>query len=229
MSDLVEELIGRVPLYRRLADEDRAELASVCRVQRYERGAEVFAEGDPADQFFTVVEGRVKVLRGTPDGRTVILEIFGPGDPVGAVAVYDELPYPATAVALEPSTCLCIPRMEFFGLLEKRPSLVRGLLVALTHRLVTLTSRLAERTGGRVETRFARLFLKLADDIGTPESSGVFIPMALSRQELADLLGTTVETSIRIMSRWGKSGIVATEKDGFQVSDIEALESLSLN
>ena len=229
MSPSVEEQIRRVPLYRRLNEEDRIELASLCRTRSYERGAEVFAEGEPAEQFFTVVEGRIKVFRGTPDGRIVILEIFGPGDPVGAVAVYEGLPYPATAVALEPSTCLCIPRTEFFGLLERRPSLVRGLLVALTHRLVTLTSRLAERTGGRVETRFARLFLKLADDIGQPRPEGIFIPMALSRQELADLLGTTVETAIRIMSRWGKSGIVSTEKGGFVVADLEALEALSLN
>ena len=80
-----------------------------------------------------------------------------------------------------------------------------------------------------MESRFARLFLKLSGDIGIRQDSGVFIPMPLSRQELADLLGTTVETSIRIMSRWGKSGIVQTEKGGFLVTDVEALESLSLN
>lgn len=101
--------------------------------------------------------------------------------------------------------------------------------MSLTHRLVLLTNRLAERTGGRVETRFARLFLKLAADIGKPRDSGVFIPMPLARQELADLLGTTVETSIRIMSRWGKEGVVKTEKDGFLVTDIQTLEDLSLN
>ena len=229
MSALVEKQISRVPLYSRLTDEDRAELVKVCRIERYERGAEVFSEGSPATKFFTVVEGRIKVFKGTADGRIVILEIFGPGDPVGAVAVYEEMPYPASAVALEPSICLCISRDDFFRLLESRPSLVRGLLVALTHRLMTLTSRLTERTGGRVETRFARLFLKLSEDLGQSSDSGVFIPMALSRQELADLLGTTVETSIRTMSRWRKSGIVRTEEGGFLVTDLDALERLSLN
>lgn len=229
MDSSLEEQIRKVPLYQRLTEQDRAELASVCHLEHYERGAEVFAEGDPASQFFTVVEGRIKVFRGTPDGRIVILEIFGPGDPVGGVAVYEELPYPATAVTLEPTTCLRIPRADFFALLEGRPSLVRGLLVALTQRLVMLTSRLAERTGGRAETRFARLFLKLLDDIGQPRSSGVFIPLTLTRQELADLLGTTVETSIRIMSRWRKSGIVSTEREGFLITDVESLERLSLN
>ncbi len=229
MSSPVSELILEVPVYRRLSAQDQAALAAVCHLEEYDKGDVVFAEGDPASDFFTVVEGRIKVIKGTPDGKIVILEIFGPGDPVGAVAVYEELPYPATAVALEPTTCLRVTRTDFYDLLEDRPSLVRGLLMALTHRLVLLTSRLAERTGGRVETRFARLFLKLSDDIGRPHENGVFIPMPLARQELADLLGTTVETSIRIMSRWGKTGIVQTEKEGFLVADVEALERLSFN
>lgn len=229
MTSLVSDLIQKVPVYRRLSQEDKAELASVCEVEEYERGEVIFAESDPGDDFFTVVKGRVKVFKGTPDGRIVILEILGDGDPVGAVAVYEEMPYPATAVALEPTVCLRIPKTDLFGLLESRPSLVRGLLMALTHRLVLLTNRLAERTGGRVETRFARLFLKLSDDLGRSRDSGIFIPISLSRQELADLLGTTVETSIRIMSRWGKDGIVQTEKEGFLVVDAGALESLSVN
>ena len=132
-------------------------------------------------------------------------------------------------MALEPTICLRVPKIDFYRLLKTRPSLVRGLLMALTHRLVQLTSRVADRTGGRVETRFARWFLQLSADVGQPTDSGVFVPMPLSRQELADLLGTTVETAIRIMSRWGKQGLVATRKEGFVISDLDALEELSLN
>ncbi len=223
----LSELIERVPLYRRLTVEDRAELASVCRVESYSRGTIVFAEGDPGSDFFTVVEGRIKVLKTMPDGRVVILEIFGAGDPVGAVAVYENLDYPATAVALEPTICLRIPKQDFYRLLETRPSLVRGLLLALNHRLVSLTNRLADRTGGTVESRLARLFVKLADEIGVAREAGVFVPMALSRQELADLVGTTVETAIRVMSRWGKAGVVVTEREGFQIADPAGLEALT--
>ena len=130
---------------------------------------------------------------------------------------------------MEPTLCLRLPKEDFYELLERRPSLVRGLLMAMTHRLVLLTNRLAERTGGRVETRFARFFLKLADDIGQPNDKGVLIPMPLARQDLADLLGTTVETSIRIMSRWGKDGVVLTRKEGFLVANPGVLERLALN
>jgi CRP/FNR family transcriptional regulator len=111
--------------------------------------------------------------------------------------------------------------------LEQHPSLVRGLLLGLTQRLVELTNRLTEMTGSRVEARFARLFLKLSDSIGRASPEGIVIPMPLSRQELADLTGTTIETCIRIMSRWGKDDIVRTEKDSFVLVDRATLEELA--
>lgn len=230
MSREIENLLRRVALYRRLSEEDRRRLAEVTTVRRYARGDTLFAEGDVADSFHTLVAGRVKVFKVSPAGKDVILEIFGPGDPLGAVAVYEERPYPATAVALEDCLSLILPRRDFFRLLDRYPSLVRGLLLALTWRLVELTNRLTELTGGRVEPRLARLFLKLADDLGEESEGGpgVKIPLTLSRQELADLTATTMETAIRIMSRWGKEGIVATEPDGFVVLDRGALEEIGM-
>ena len=112
-------------------------------------------------------------------------------------------------------------------LLDENPAFVRGLLTGLTIRLADLTRRLAELTGARVEARFARLFLKLCEQIGRKERGGVFVPMPLSRQELADLTGTTIETAIRIMSRWQKDDVLHTEKDGFVVINQSALEDAS--
>ena len=228
MTENLEESLRRTPIFRRLTGEDRHRLAAVATVRHYEKGATLFNEGDDSADLYTVMAGRVKVFKTTPRGSDVILEIFGPGDPVGAVAVYESRPYPATAVALEPTSCLLIPRDTFFALLEGYPTLVRGLLTGLTHRLVELTNRLAELSGGRVEARLARFFLKLATDMGQTRPEGTFIALPLSRQELADMIGTTIETSIRIMSRWGKENLIRTEKDGFVVVDRTALEAISL-
>jgi CRP/FNR family transcriptional regulator len=224
----LEALLRSTALFGRVAPEDRPRLAAVSRIVTFTRGETVFDEGDPSDELLVIARGRVKVFKMTPTGKDVILEIFGPGDPLGAVAVYEGRPYPASAVALEETTCILVPRQAFFALLEQYPLLVRGLLVGLTQRLVELTNRIADLTGGRVEPRFARLFLKMAADTGRAERNGVFIPMVLSRQELADLAGTTIETCIRIMSRWGKQNIVVTEKDGFLLLDRKTLETLSL-
>jgi CRP-like cAMP-binding protein len=225
----VDEAIRRTTMYRRLSEGDRTHLAAVSKLKRYEKGDQVFGEGDPSDVFAVVVSGRVKIVKMTPAGKDVILEIFGTGDPFGAVAAYEGRPFPASAIALEDRVCLLTPRQSFFVLLEQHPSLVRGLLLGLTQRLVELTNRLTEMTGGRVEARIARLFLKLADNMGRPAADGIAIPMALSRQELADLTGTTIETCIRVMSRWGKDALVRTEKDGFVLLDKPALEELAMS
>jgi CRP/FNR family transcriptional regulator len=221
--------LRRVPLFRRLGGEDLERLGKVALLRLWAKGETLFEEGDPSDLFLVITSGRVKVFKVTPDGRHLILEIFGPGDPVGAVAVYEERPYPATGIALEEVEAVAIPRRDFFALLDTHPTLVRGLLLAMTRRLVELTLRLAELTGGRVESRIARLFSKLAENLGEENGDGaVFIPLPLSRQELADLIGTTIETCIRVMSRWGKEGIVETRSDGFTILDRDRLEELAL-
>jgi CRP/FNR family transcriptional regulator len=227
MAAATAEILRSTALFRRLSPEDCERVAEVARIATYPRGTLVFAEDEPSNDFYVVISGRVKVYKMTPAGKDVILEIFGAGDPLGAVAVYEGSPFPASAMALEPVTCVAIPRGAFFDLLERYPSIVRGLLLGLTHRLVELTARLAELTGGRVEPRFARLFLKMATDVGQTRGEHTFIPMPLSRQELADMTGTTIETAIRIMSRWSKQDIVRTDKDGFTLVNREELVTLS--
>lgn len=223
----LDDVIRTSSLFRRVTPEDRQRLASVSHLKSYTRGDIIFSEGDPSDAFYTITAGRVKIFKMLPSGKDVILEIFGTGDPLGAIAAYEGRPFPASAMALEDTTCLILPRAAFFALLEQHPSFVRGLLVGMTQRLVELTNRLAELSGGRIEARLARLFLKLADNSGKPDRGGTFIALPLSRQELADLTGTTIETCIRIMSRWGKQNVLVTEKEGFLLVNRAALEEAS--
>jgi CRP/FNR family transcriptional regulator len=223
----VLDLLRKTPVFRVLSPVDRETVARATSIRNYPKGQTIFEEGEPSDAFYTIASGRVKIFKMLPSGKDLILEVFGTGDPLGAVAAYDGRPFPASAVALEDTTCLVIPRPEFFRLLEQHPTLVRGLLLGLTHRLVELTNRLAELSGGTIERRFARLFLKLAAEMGRQERGGTFVPLSLSRQELADMTGTTIETCIRIMSRWGKQDVVRTEKDGFVLLNRDALDSVA--
>ena len=223
----VEAILRTTPVFQRLSPPDLHTVAEAATIRRYEKGQRLFEQDAPSDAFYTIASGRVKIFKMLPTGKDMILEVFGKGDPLGAVAAYDGRPFPASAVALEDTTCVVIPRPAFFRLLEAHPSLVRGLMLGMTIRLVELTNRIAELSGTRIEPRFARLFLKLATDMGRPERGGIFIPLALSRQELADMTGTTIETAIRIMSRWQKEDVVRTEKDGFVVIDRESLDNLS--
>jgi CRP/FNR family transcriptional regulator len=216
---------GAIPVLLSLNPDDRRALEPLCELRAYEKGGKIFGEGDPADHIYFLFVGRVKIVKSARD-RDLILEILGPGEPVGAVAVYERRPFPATAIALEPSGLISIPSREFFALLEKRPEITRRLLAGLTMRLMALNRRMADMTGS-VEVRIARLFSTLAERIGEKTAEGVFIPIALSRQEVADLVGTTVETAIRILSRWQKEGVVDTEKKGFRIRDPAALAATS--
>jgi CRP/FNR family transcriptional regulator len=224
----VDEALRKSAPYRGLSAEDRARLVPVSHVRAYDKGETVFSEGDRSDFLYTILSGRVKVVKLLPSGREVILEIFGAGDPLGAVVAYEGRPYPATAIAIERAECILVKTAAFFGLMERHPTLVRGFVLGLTQRIVELARRIPEVAGGRVETRFAHLFLKLADKMGRPGPEGILVPLPLSRQELADLTGTTIETCIRLMSRWGKEDVVRTAKDGFVVVDRAALERLTL-
>jgi len=214
-----------IPLLATLKGEDRAAVEPLCRMRGYEKGEVIFREGESADRIHFIYAGRVKIVKAA-GSRDIIIELLGPGEPVGAVAAFERQPFPATAIAIEPSGIVSIPEPEFFQLLEKRPEMTRSLLGGLTMRLMMVNKRLADMTGS-VETRAARFFLTLAERLGTPRDEGVLIPLVLSRQELADLLGTTLETAIRLMSRWHKEEIVLTEKAGFAIPRIDVLREVS--
>jgi CRP/FNR family transcriptional regulator len=227
MASSTAEILRSTPVFRQLTEQDRHLLARIGRTRIYPKGETIFSEGDEAEHLYTVARGWVKVFKRAPNGKELILSILGPGAPVGAVAVYESIPFPASAVAFADSVLIEIPARSYFEILDHRPELVRRILGAMTHRLMELNVRFPELAGGSVESRFARLFLRLAEEHGRREPGGVLAPLPLSRQELSDLTGTTIETSIRIMSRWGKEGLVETREDGFLIRDFKALESLA--
>ena len=214
-----------VPLLASLRKEDRAALEPLCRVREYDKNDSIFKEGDPADRIHLIVKGRVKIVKAAGI-RDVIIEILGDGEPAGAVAVFERRPFPASAIALEPSTILSIPEREFFALLERRPEMVRQLLAGLTMRLMAVNKRIADMTGS-AESRAARLFVTLADRVGVARGDATVVPLPLSRQEIADLIATTLETAIRLMSRWQKEEIVLTEKGGFVLPNVNALRNMA--
>jgi CRP/FNR family transcriptional regulator len=209
-------------MFRGLTAELLDRIAGFAVLRDCARGNVVWEEGDPADHLTLIVQGRVKIVKHAEAGD-VILEIFGAGEPVGAIAVYNEMPYPAAAVCLEPATLLLLPRGEYFDLLEREPRLARALIRNLTRIMLVLTRKLEEMRGQRVDVRIAQLFLSLADRMGRETPEGVEIPLHLSRQEVAEMVGTTVETAIRILSRWGREGLLITEAKRFVIPSRDRL------
>src|SRR6185437_7390328 len=135
-SGEVEAVLRVTPVFRRLAPQDLRTIGEAATIRNYDKGQVIFEQDTPSDAFYTIASGRVKIFKMLPSGKDLILEVFGSGDPLGAVAAYDGRPFPASAVALEETVCVVIPRATFFRLLEEHPSLVRGLLLGMTIRLV---------------------------------------------------------------------------------------------
>ena len=221
-ADRVLAAVRSLPYFRGLSQDDQRRVAGLASLRDYQRGDHLWNEGDPAEALTLIVKGRVKIVR-QAEGGDVILEIFGEGEPVGAIAVYNYIPYPASAVCLEPVTLLILPRRDYFELLDRNPDFSRAIIRELTKLVIALTRKVEEFRGQKVEVRIAQLFLTLAERMGKETKQGIEIPIQLTRQEVADLVGTTVESAIRVLSKWGHDKIVITGEGRFLIPSREKL------
>ena len=224
--DRVVTLLRSLPMFRGLSPDQHQRLVPLASVRDLDRGEVLWREGDAADQLTVIVTGQVKIVRHA-DAGDVILEIFGEGEPVGAIAVYNCIPYPATAIALDRTVLLCIPRRDYFELLDRNPEFTRAIMRELTKLVLALTRKVQESRGQRVDGRVAQLLGTLAERMGKDTPEGLLVPLTLTRQEIADLVGTTVESAIRVLSRWGREGIVVTRDDGFLIPSRERLTQIA--
>jgi CRP/FNR family transcriptional regulator len=216
--------VRRVPMFRGLSEADQRRVASLASIRELRRGEPLWHEGDPAETLTVILRGRVKIVRHAEAGD-VILEIFGEGEPVGAIAVYNCIPYPASAVSLEPVSVLLLPRRDYFELLDRNPDFARAIIRELTRLTLALTRKIEDMRGQRVDVRIAQLFLTLAQRMGQETEEGIVLPIQLSRQEVADLVGTTVESAIRTLSRWGREKVLISGRGRFVIPSIEALRA----
>lgn len=193
-----------------------------------DRHALVWNEGDTCRHLYFVLSGRVKIIKHSETGKDVIIEIYGPKDAIGETSTLVGGAYTTAAVCLSPTSLLCVPRHQILDLLATVPGMALRSLRGMARRQRMLMQKIKELAAGGVEYRIAHLLLKLADRIGEESTQdGINIPIVLSRQDIADLVGTTVETAIRVMSRWRKMGIVTNDKKGILIRDRETLEDLA--
>ena len=159
----------------------------------------IFTEGDQSSWFWLVRAGRIKLLRQSRDSKEVVVELLGPGEAFGGVATLEGRPYPASAQAMEPSTVVKFPRAKILALAERHPTLVREMTLMLSRRLRTAHDSVTSLASDPLEARLASRLIRLAESEGPRDEQGHVLPFHLTRQTLADMSGTTVETTIRVM------------------------------
>lgn len=225
-------LIKSLELFEQLPDALLEQLAQHCIIHRLERGDVLWREGSEAHSFTFIIQGHVKISRLLMDGREVILGVFTDGSPIGQIAVYQRAPYPAQAEALGDVIALRLPRAQFIHALRQDAALLEGVLFGMMERNRHLSQRVADLATASAEQRLALLFHAFAQSSGRrmrhqDGHMGTFVAIPLTRQDIASLINTRIETAIRIMSRWGKDGIVITQSDGFWIPSVEQLCALA--
>lgn len=215
-----------VPLFRGLSEEDWEAIAPMLHGHCFPKDAYVFFQGDPPEALYIVWMGRIKLVRHTDHGRDVVVEVIGPGQILGGMAVLDGRPYSATAQTLEEVAVVTIARRDFYQLLERYPRVAMSVISELSRRLRLTTEMARSLAVDRVDQRVARTLLRLADLAGKPYSArpnAVIIDIPLTRQDIAEMTGTTVETAIRVMSRFRKAELMTTSRGRIIILNPEGL------
>jgi CRP/FNR family transcriptional regulator len=221
------DVLRSSPMFAGLPDGELRALATVAREERIAARQFVFIEGEPSRWFCVVVSGRVKILRESRDGKEVVLELLGAGEPFGGLAVIERRPYPASAQATEPSVVLKIPQDTIVSVTERNPSLVREMALMIGRRLRAAHDTVKSLAVDPVEARLAAAVLRLAEREGLRQGEHLVLDFRVTRQMLADMTGTTVETTIRILRRWTNDDIIGDDRARLVIRDVEALRALA--
>ena len=205
---MIIETLKKCEIFSELTGKELSEISAIFEERSIKKDEYIFMEEDPSGWFYILSSGRVKIVKHSQSGKDIILEIISPGDVFGGVAVLDKKPFPASAQAMEPVSVVRISRRNLFDLMEEHPVLKLAIVKSFSDRLRNAHETLKNIATERVERRIASLLLKLSEKVGIDDKGYKKLDFPLTRQEIAEMVGTTVETCIRMMSKLQKEGRV---------------------
>ena len=204
----VYEIVSRYSLLDGLLPDECRDFVAHGRFRQVQQGAYFFHQDEPADLFYILISGQVKLTQLTPDGHQVILHYFGPGEGFGIIVVLGQMAYPASAYAVEDCTALSWDRETTRALMRQYPDIALNGMEIVAQRFALLQRRYQELATQRVEQRVALTLLRLVRQFGKRAEDGVLIDISLSRQDLGEMAGTNLYNVSRILRKWEKEGIV---------------------
>ncbi len=205
--------LAQAELLRDLTPESRTAMLAIGTRRRAARRSRLFSAGDAAGTLFVLVSGRVKLVVGNPDGQEVIVRFLGPGDLLGGVAALPKGRYSASAEVVDEAELATWTRTDLAALIADDPRLLVAILGVVARRMGDVQGQLQELATERVAQRVARALLRLARQLGRRTDDGVLIDMPLSRQNLAELTGTTLFTVSRLLSAWESEGLLEVGRE----------------
>ena len=208
MANLNRSLITDLPMFAGVGVDRLDEILNEAQSLRYAKGTNVFEQDAPATSFFILLDGHLRVAKLTPAGQQVVVRFVAPGEIFGVAKAIGRTTYPATATAVVDSVALVWPSAAWPRLIEKNPALATNALQTIGSRLQEAHTRVVEMSTEQVERRVAHALLRLAKQAGRKVEEGVRIDFPISRQDVAEMTGTTLHTVSRILSAWEAQGWV---------------------
>jgi CRP-like cAMP-binding protein len=218
------ELLQRVPVFSALVDEDLAEVAAVAVPRRLEAGEVVFREGDESNTCYIVRSGHARAVREHPDGRTLTLANFGPGDIFGELAMFGDERRSATVETLEEIEVIAILGADMRRLLREHPDISVKLLTALSRRLRETNERLARQSFQTVQSRVAAVLAQLVKTARKEGAAEADVLITATQADLAQLAGSSRESASRFLAVLERAGIITQGRGKLTVHDPAALE-----
>ncbi|WP_337997358.1 Crp/Fnr family transcriptional regulator [Oleispirillum naphthae] len=228
-NDARREFLQHSPLFAGLDAAVLDRVLAVAVTRRLARGETLFQKGDPGDRLFGVLSGRVKVHTTSPEGKDVTLNLFKEGQFFGEIALLDELPRTADAVAMAPCELLVIHRRDFMPLVEVEGRLAMHIIRLLCQRVRATSEMLEDAAFLPLEQRLAKHLLRLVGNYGQPVAGGIEIGLRLSQQELAHMMATTRESVNKQLQSWAQAGWIDLQRSRVTVTDVAALEAILEN
>jgi CRP-like cAMP-binding protein len=227
MAQIDRSLIAALPSFVGMGPEALDDVLAQARPLRALKGAAVFNQGQNAEEFFLLLHGRLRVTRITPQGEQMVVRFVGPGDMFGVAMAIKSETYPGTATAVVDSLALVWPNSAWTGLISRHPALALNTMGTLGARLQDSQTRILEMSTQQAEKRVAHAVLRLVNQAGRKTDEGILIDFPISRQDIAEMTGTTLHTVSRIFSAWEEMGLVKGGRRRILVRDPHGLFMLA--
>ena len=219
MDGLDRSLVNSFEIFRGVPADDIDAVLALARSRRLPAGTAVFDQGATATEFFLLLHGRLKVQQAAADGQQVVVRHINPGELFGIAQAMQRPDYPATAVAVMESLALVWPASQWQTFMRRNPAFAAGALQMVGQRLQDAHTRIRELSTEEVERRIAHAILRLVNQAGRKTPEGIEIDFPVTREDIAEMSGTTLHTVSRTMSGWQVKGLVTLGRKRVTVLD----------
>ncbi len=220
----IVELLGRVPVFSTLEQDDLGRIAQLAVPRSFEPGQIVFREGDASDTCYVVRSGRARAIREHADGRTITLATFGPGDIFGELAMFEDELRSATVEAVQDTSVVAVLGPDMRRLMVEHPEISIRLVVALGRRLRETNDRLAKQSFQTVQSRVAVVLSELVTQAVAAGAPAQEVLLTATQADLAKLAGSSRESASRFLAVLERAGVISQGRGRLVVHDPSALE-----